>query len=151
MLILWSGNSRIKKRWLSSEQKLQQFSYDAQILSPRDFYELAEEGIHGVEYFYESQVDITKWKELEAYVSIYMQISDTGENNCYMSLNCKKWRFLVVWVYPLTCVIEDLLILPAVTLSCTAVLPTLWEVVNWHYDGKNGWKDTEECNQTGSW
>jgi hypothetical protein len=70
---------------------LQHCSYDAQILSPKDFYEFAEENIHGVEYFYMSQVDITQNEtELEECVSIYMQIPNTGENNCYISLNCKK-------------------------------------------------------------
>jgi hypothetical protein len=65
-----------------------QCPYDKRILTPKDFYEFAQENIHGIKYFYLSQVDITETEtELKEHFSNCTQITNTGESHCYIPLN----------------------------------------------------------------
>jgi hypothetical protein len=52
--------------------------YDKQILTARDFYGLAQEGIYEIKYFYVSRVDITETEvEAKEHFSNGIQIPDT--------------------------------------------------------------------------
>jgi hypothetical protein len=46
-------------KWQAARASLQH-PYDKQILTPKYFYEFAQENIHGIKYFYMSEVNITE-------------------------------------------------------------------------------------------
>jgi hypothetical protein len=77
-------------KWQTARASLQ-CPYDKQTLTPKGFYEFAQENIHGIKNFYVSQVDITE-TELKEHSSSCMQISNTRENHCYTPLNSNTMR-----------------------------------------------------------